>query len=56
MKVDKNDCKQILCRIDVYFTEYFSVAEIDEQNHEGRGLIFEKKRKEVLKKFGCKFI
>ena len=44
-------------RIDVYFAEYCLAVEIDEQNHEGRELIFEKKRQEVLeKKFGCKFI
>ena len=52
-----NDCKCIVFRIIVYFTEYFLALEIDEQNHEGRELIFEKKRQEVLeKKFGCKFI
>ena len=44
-------------RIDVYFAEYCLAVEIDEQNHEGRELIFEKKRQEVLeKKLGCKFI
>ena len=35
-------------RIDVYFAEYCLAVEIDEQNHEGRELIFEKKRQEVL--------
>ena len=35
-------------RIDVYFAEYCLAIEIDEQNHEGRELIFEKKRQEVL--------
>ena len=55
-KVDKSKRKYIF-KIDVYFTEYFLAVEIDEQNHEGRELIFEKKRQEVLeKKFGCKFI
>ena len=55
-KVDKGKRKYIF-KIDVYFTEYFLAVEIDEQNHEGRELIFEKKRQEVLeKKFGCKFI
>ena len=44
-------------RIDAYFTEYFLAIEIDEQNHKGRDLIFEKKRQEALeKKLGCKFI
>ena len=57
IKVDKNGREYILFRIDVYFTEYFLAIEIDEQNHEGRELIFEKKRQEALeKKLGCKFI
>ena len=57
IKVDKNAREYILFRIDVYFTEYFLAVEIDEQNHEGRDLIFEKKRQEALeKKLGCKFI
>ena len=44
-------------RIDVYFAEYCLAVEIDEQNHEGRELIFEKKREEALeKKLGCKLI
>ena len=35
----------------------FLAVEIDEQNHEGRELIFEKKRQEALEeKRGCKFI
>ena len=57
IKVDKNKREFISFRIDVYFTEYFLTVEIDEQNHEGRELIFEKKRQEALeKKLGCKFI
>ena len=45
-------------KIDVYFTEYFLAVEIDEQNHEGTELIFEKKKKTrgIKKKLGCKFI
>ena len=43
IKVDKNEHEYILFRIDVYITEYFLAVEIDEQNYEGRGLIFEKK-------------
>ena len=50
IKVDKNGSEYILFRIDVYFTEYFLAVEIDEQNHEGRELIFERKRQEVLQK------
>ena len=45
IKVHKNECKYILFRTDVYFTEYFLAVEIDKQNHEGRELIFEKKDK-----------
>ena len=44
IKVDKNGCECILFRIDVYFTEDFLALEIDEQNHEGRELIFEKNK------------
>ena len=47
-KVNKNGRKYILFRIDVYFTEYFLAVEIDQQNHEGRELNFEKKRQEGL--------
>ena len=50
IKVDKNGCEHILFRIDAYFIEYFLAVEIDEQNHEGRELIFEKKRQEGLEK------
>ena len=57
IKVDKNGSEYILFRIDVYFTEYFLAVEIDEQNHEGREIIFEEKRQEALeKKLSCKFI
>ena len=50
MKVDKNGREYILFRIDVYFTEYFLAVEIDEQNHAGRELIFEKKKTRGIKK------
>ena len=57
IKVDKNEREYILFRIDIYFTEYFLSVKIDEQNHEDRELIFEKKRQEALvKKLSCKFI
>ena len=45
IKVDKNEREYISFRTDVYFTEYFLAVEIDEQNHEGREPIFEKKDK-----------
>ena len=50
IKVDKNGCKYILFRIDVYFTEYFLAVEIDEQNHEGENLFFKRKDKRYQKK------
>ena len=50
IQVDKNGCEYILFRIDVYFTESFLAVEIDEQNYEGRDLIFEKKDKRHQKK------
>ena len=57
IKVDKNGHNYILFTNDVYFTKYFLAIEIDEQNHEGRELIFEEKRQKALeKKLGCKFI
>ena len=57
IKVDKNGCEYILFRIDVYFNKYFLAAEIDEQNHESRELLFKEKRQKALKKeIGCKFI
>ena len=58
IKVGKNGHEYILFRIDVYFTEYFLAVEIDEWNHKGRNLIFEKKKKRqaLQKKLGCLFI
>ena len=44
-------------RIDVYFTEYCLVVEIDEKVHTDRDPIFEQKREEALeKKLNCTFI
>ena len=57
MQVDKNGCKYILFRIDVYFNKFLLAVEIDEKGHTDRDLIFEEKRQEALeKKLGCKFI
>ena len=54
---DKNDCKYILFRIDIYFTEYFLAVEIDEKGHTDRDLIFEEIWQKVLeKKLNYKFI
>ena len=56
-QVDKNRCKYILFRIDVYFNKFLLAVEIDEKGHIDRHLIFEEKRKEALeKRLGCKFI
>ena len=52
-QVDKNGCKYILFRIDVYFNKFLLAVEIDEKGHTDRDLIFEEKRQ---KTFGCKFI
>ena len=57
IQTDKNDCKYILFRIDIYFTEYFLEIEIDGKGHADRDLIFEEKRQKALeKKRKCKFI
>ena len=37
---DESGCKYILFRIDVYFTEYLLVVEVDEKGHTDRDLIF----------------
>ena len=56
-QADKNECKYILFRIDIYFSECFLAVEIDERGHTDRDLIFEEKRQKALeKKLGCKCI
>ena len=40
----------MLLRIDVYFTEYLLVIEIDEKVHTDIDLIFEEKRQEAQEK------
>ena len=57
IQVDKNGCKYILFRTDVYFSEYSLAVEIDEKEHTDRDIIFEEKRQKALeKKLDCKFI
>ena len=57
IQVDYNDQEQIFFRIDIYFTEYFLVVEIDEKGHTDIDLIFEEKRQKALeKKLNCTFI
>ena len=54
---DKNGCKYILFRTDIYFSECFLAVEIDEKGHTNRHVIFEEKIQEALEKnLGCKFI
>ena len=45
IQVDNNDQEYILFRTDVYFTEYFLAAEIDEKFHTYRDLILKKKKR-----------
>ena len=57
IQVDKNGCKHILFRIDIYFSECFLAVDIDEKGHTDRDIIFEEKRQKASeKKLGCKFI
>ena len=57
IQADKNGCKYILFRIDVYFNKFLLAVEIDEKGHTDRDLVFEEKRQEALeKKLGWKFI
>ena len=49
-QVDKNRCKYILFRIDVYFNKFLSAVEIDEKGHTDRDSIFEEKRQEAFEK------
>ena len=57
IQVDDNDKEYILFRIDIYFTEYSLVVEIDEKGHTDRDLSFEQKRQKALeKKINCTFI
>ena len=50
IQVDNNQCKYILFRIDIYFSECSLAVEIDEKGHTDRDLIFEEKRQEALEK------
>ena len=50
IKVDKNGCKYILFRTDVYFNKFLSAVEIDEKGHTDRDSIFEEKRQEAFEK------
>ena len=57
IQVDKNGCKYILLKFDIYFSERLLALETDEKGHTDRDVIFEEKRQKALKrKLGCKFI
>ena len=57
IKVDNNGHEYIPFRIDVYFSEYNLVVEVEGKEHTDRDLVYEKKRKEVLeKKLACNFV
>ena len=50
VQTDKKRCEYILFIIDVYFSEYFLAAEIDEKDHNDRDLIFEEKKARSIRK------
>ena len=50
IQVDKNGCKYILFRIDVYFNKFLIAVEINEKGHTDRDLIFEENRQKALEK------
>ena len=50
MQVDKDGCKYILLRIDVYFNDFLLAVEIDEKGHTDRDLFFEEKGQKALEK------
>ena len=50
VQTNKNRCEYILFIIDVYFSEYFLAAEIDEKDHIDRDLIFEEKKARSIRK------
>ena len=50
IQADKNGCKYILFRIDIYFSECFLAVKIDEKVHVDRDIIFEEKRQKALEK------
>ena len=50
IQADKNECKYILFRIDICFSECFLAVKIDEKVHTDRDIIFEEKRQKALEK------
>ena len=43
-QADKNGCKYILFRIDIYFSECFLAVEIDKKGHTDRDIILGEER------------
>ena len=57
IKPHNNGHEYIPFSIDVSFSEYNLVVEVEGKEHTDRDLVYEKKRKEVLeKKLACKFV
>ena len=57
MQADKNGCKYILFRTDIYFSGCFLAVELDEKGHTDIDIIFEEKGQKALeKKLGFRFI
>ena len=57
MQADKNGCKYILFRTDIYFSGCFLAVELDEKGQNDRDIIFEEEGQKALeKKLGCRFI
>ena len=57
MQADKNGCKYILFRTDIYFSGCFLAVELDEKGNTDRDIIFEEKGQKALeKKLGFRFI
>ena len=50
IQFDKNGCKYILFRTDVYFNKFLLTVEIDEKWHTDRDFIFEEKKQKALEK------
>ena len=50
IQADKNGCKYILFKIDIYFSECCLAVHIDEIGHTDREIIFEEKRQKPLGK------
>ena len=53
IQADKNGCKYILFRTDIYFSECFLAVEINEKGNADRDIIFEEKRQKALEKKLC---